>query len=87
MARYYQRKNNMIYFSCVSPNNEILLCQYDEYKETIRIFTVDFDNKQYTTAPYFLIKDNLVYWEIRDKNNLSLNPSLFVFNLNCLKPV
>ena len=31
---------------------------------------------------FFLIKDHLVYWEIRDKDNLSLNPDLFIFNLD-----
>ena len=72
MARYYQRVDHMVYFSCVSPDNEILLCQYNEDKGTTRLFTIDFDNKQYTTAPFFLIKDHLVYWEIRDKDNLSL---------------
>lgn len=72
----------MVYFSCVSPDNEILLCQYNEDKGTTRLFTIDFDNKQYTTAPFFLIKDHLVYWEIRDKDNLSLNPALFIFNLD-----
>ncbi|WP_418841021.1 6-bladed beta-propeller [Paraprevotella clara] len=85
MARYYQRIDNMIYFSCVSPNNEILLCQYNEDKGTTRLFTIDFDNKQYTTAPFFLIKDHLVYWEIRNKDDLLLNPGLFIFNLNYLK--
>ena len=82
MARYYQRVDHMVYFSCVSPDNEILLCQYNEDKGTTRLFTIDFDNKQYTTAPFFLIKDHLVYWEIRDKDNLSLNPDLFIFNLD-----
>ena len=85
MARYYQRIDHMIYFSCVSPDNNIVLCQYDENKETTRLFTVAFDNKQYTTAPFFLIKENVVYWEIRNKDNLLLNPGLFIFNLNYFK--
>ena len=85
MARYYQRKDNMIYFSCISPENGILLCRYDENEGTARLFAVDFDNQPYTTAPFFLIKDNLVYWEIHNENDPTLNQSLFVMDLNCLK--
>lgn len=85
MARYYQRIDHMIYFSCVSPDNNIVLCQYDENKGTTRLFTVAFDNKQYTTAPFFLIKENFVYWEFRNKDDLLLNPGLFIFNLNYFK--
>lgn len=82
MARYYQRIDNMIYFSCLSPDNGVLLCQYNEDSGTSRLFTVDFDNQQYETGSFFLIKDNKLYWEIRDSVDLSLNPGLFVFNLN-----
>ncbi len=82
MARYYQRKDNMIYSSCLSPDHGILLLQYNESKGTTRLFTVDFDNSQYATGSFFLIKDNLVYWEIRDQNDLSKNPALFVFDLD-----
>ena len=32
-----------------------------------------------------LIKENVVYWEIRNKDNLLLNPGLFIFNLNYFK--
>lgn len=85
MARYYQRKNNMIYFSCISPENGILICQYNEHEGTTRLFMPDFNNQQYTTAPFFLIKDNLLYWEIRDKNDLTLNQSLFIVDLNHLE--
>lgn len=83
MARYYQRINDMIYFSCISPDNGIVLCQYNENKETIRLYAIDFDDK-YKTGSFFLIKDDLVYWEIRDNNDLQLNPALFIFNLKDL---
>lgn len=84
MARYYQRIGDKIYFSCLFSDDGILLCQYDEDERTTRLFTVDFDNQQYATQSFFFIKDNVVYWEIRDKNDLSLNPSLFIFNLDKL---
>ena len=40
---------------------------------------------KYTTAPFFLIKENFVYWEIRNKDTLLLNPGLFILNLNYFK--
>ena len=82
MARYYQRKDDMIYFSCLSPEDGILICQYNENEGTTRLFMPDFNNQQYTTAPFFLIKDNHLYWEIRDKNDLTSNQSLFIVDLN-----
>lgn len=85
MARYYQRTDNMIYFSCMSPEKETLLCRYSENEGTTRLFTVDFDNRKYEASSFFFIRDNVVYWEIHDKKDLTLNPSLFIFNLNGLK--
>lgn len=85
MARYYQRIDNMIYFSCISPENKILLCQYNEKEGTTRLFTVDFDNSEYDASSFFLIRDNVVYWEMHDKKDSTLNPSLFIFDINRLK--
>ncbi len=82
MARYYQRIGNKIYFSCLSPDNGILLCQYNEASGTSRLFTVDFGHRQYVTGTFFLIKDNMLYWEVRDEADLSLNPGLFVLHLD-----
>ena len=84
MARYYQRIDDKIYFSCLFSDVGSLLCQYDEDEGTTRLFTVDFDNQKYTAQSFFFIKDNMVYWEIRDKKDLSLNPGLFVFSLDTL---
>lgn len=84
MARYFQRVGDKIYFSCLFSDEGIFLCQYDEDEGTSRLFTVDFENQQYAAQPFFFIKDNMVYWEIRDKKDLSLNPGLFVFSLDTL---
>lgn len=85
MARCFQRIGNMLYFSCMSPDKKILLCQYHEYKGIVRLFSVDFDNQKYELSSFFFIKDNFAYCEIHNKKDLTLNPSLFIFNLNCLK--
>lgn len=85
MARYYQRIDNRIYFSCMSPEKEMLLCQYSENEGTMRLFAVDFDSDKYSTSSFFFIKDSVVYWEIHDENDLTLNPSLFVLDLKELE--
>lgn len=81
---FFQRIGNIIYFTCVSPDNGIVLCRYDEKEGTTRLFAVDFDNPQYMTQLPFFIRDNVAYWQVRDKNNASQNPLLFVFPLDCL---
>ena len=65
-------------------DNGIVLCRYDEKEGTTRLFAVDFDNPQYMTQLPFFIRDNVAYWQVRDKNNASQNPLLFVFPLDCL---
>ena len=81
---FCQRIDGMIYFTCISPDWNVLLCRYDEKKGTTRLFAVDFDNPQYMTQLPFFIRDNVAYWQVRDKNNASQNPLLFVFPLDCL---
>lgn len=85
MARYYQRIDNKVYFSCMSPEKEILLCQYIENEGAIRLFAIDFDSEKYKTSSCFLFRDNVIYWEIHDQKDLTLNPSLFILDLNELK--
>ena len=82
---FCQRIDGMIYFTCISPDWNVLLCRYDEKKGTTRLFAVDFGHPQYITQAPFFVKDHVAYWQIRDKNNASQNPSLFIFDLNRLK--
>lgn len=76
MIRYYTSVSNFIFFVCVAPSNQIVLCKLNTEDNEVESYLFVFENKGLKLQPFLKIVDDTVFLSVIDENNPTLNPGL-----------
>lgn len=80
VARYYQTKDNILYFSCIY-NGTVYLCSYDEMTGDTKTYSFTDVGNRYKALPFFKILGDYIILELKDNMDVEKNHALYKFSL------
>lgn len=84
LARYYQRKDDVLYFSCIY-NGVVYICSYNEVNGNVGVYSFYDVNNHYKACPFYKIVDDYIILELKDNRNEENNHVLYKFPIDHLK--
>ena len=85
MLRYYSVYGKLIYFVCVAPGYEIVLCSLDTQDDAVKIYQLDFSDKNLQLQPFLKIIGDKMILSAVDKTKPAVNPLLVTLKMEDLR--
>ena len=84
MIRYYSPYKDNMFFVCVAPAGNVVVCKYDDSSDTVKTFKCKFTNQSMELQSFLKIIGDNLYLAALDKDKSSANPYIIKLSVDKL---